>query len=239
MLYGKLLILWLCYGCAIYYECVLYMERRHSWIFVDWIVMKFYHRSSKSFLSLQSSCLVQMFQALFTEHVAVSPSLCFSVVLCAFPNGSWGLVGVRICSDEAEPSHVAGAHLDLSCFIEAVRLMDIRKDYLRSTTITTTTITISSVLQPGLHFSVIIFLFKIFLLFISREFHSSDINLHFSYCLRNVLIKVILSTNPGTRSRPSFHLTCFPLSFSSVISEPLFNPSGTAHIRPILIKPVN
>lgn len=185
MLYGKLLILWLCYGCAIYYECVLYMERKHSWIFVDWIVMKFYHRSSKSFLSLQSCCLVQMFQALFTEHVAVSPSLCFSVVRHAFPNDSWGLVGVRICSDEAEPSHVAAAHLNLSCFIEAVRLMDIRKEYLRSMTITTitTTIIISSVLQPGLHFSVIIFLFKISLIY-SREFHLSDINLHFSYRLR-------------------------------------------------------
>lgn len=46
--------------------------------------------------------------------------------------------------DETEPSHVAGAHPNLSCFIEAVRLMDIRKEYSRS--ITTTT---SSVLHPG------------------------------------------------------------------------------------------
>lgn len=30
LLYGKLLILWLCCGCAIFYECVLYIERRCS-----------------------------------------------------------------------------------------------------------------------------------------------------------------------------------------------------------------
>lgn len=116
-------------------------------IFVDWMnVVKFYHRTSKSFLSLQSSCLVPMFRALFPEHVAVSPSLCFSVVHC-FPKWLARIGRVRIWSEEAEPRHVVGAHLNLSCFIEAVRLMDIRKEHLRIITITVTTTT-SSVLQP-------------------------------------------------------------------------------------------
>lgn len=56
---------------------------------------------------------------------------------------------MRVSREEAEPSHVAGAHPNLSSFIKAVRLMDIRKEYRRSITVTTTIITISSVLQPG------------------------------------------------------------------------------------------
>lgn len=145
-LYGKLLILWLCYGCAIYYECVLYIERGTQWIFVDWInVMQFYHRSSKSFFfcslpiwfmyspsSLHRACYY------LTEPLFQCCVLCCPKWLVRIGRGN-----LKPCSDETEPTHVAGAHPNLSCFIEAVRLMDIRKEYSRS--ITTT----SSVLQPG------------------------------------------------------------------------------------------
>lgn len=82
-LYGKLLILWLCYGCAIYYECVLYIERGTQWIFVDWInVMQFYHRSSKSFFFLQSSYLVHVFAQLSSQSMLLSHRA-FVSVLCA------------------------------------------------------------------------------------------------------------------------------------------------------------
>lgn len=56
-----------------------------------------------------------------------------------------GRSNLKPWSDEAEPSHMAGVHLNLSCFIEAVRLMDIRKEYSRNIA----TITVSSVLQLG------------------------------------------------------------------------------------------
>lgn len=96
--------------------------------------MKFYHRSSKSFLSLQSSCWFKCSQ-LSLQNILLSLLfrccvLCFPTWLVSIGRGNW-----KPWRDETEPSH-SGAHCNLSCFIEAVRLMDIRKEYSRSITMT-------------------------------------------------------------------------------------------------------
>lgn len=61
----------------------------------------------------------------------MSSNLLFQCCVLCFPE--WvvkiGKGNLKSWSDETEPSHVGGAHPNGSCFIEAVRLIDIRKEY--------------------------------------------------------------------------------------------------------------
>lgn len=99
-------------------------------ILVDRIdVMTFYHRGSKSFLSLQSSCLVRMFPAIFVEHVTISASLLFRCCALCFPK--WliriGTSNLKPRSKETEPGHVAGAHLTCCVLSKSSKIDECKK----------------------------------------------------------------------------------------------------------------